>query len=350
MMEIPLDKIIQITDGEIKGDRGKKIQGAAPFDDATENDITYAGSARYLKKISRTDAGAVIVPRDFECTEKTLIRVDNPQLAFAKVLDFFYPPPPPKIGISSKAFIGKNFVCGKDVSIAPFVVIQNNVSLGDRVTIHPNVTIGDHVTFGSDVLIYPNVTILERCIIGNRVVIHAGTVIGSDGFGFASDGSTYHKIPQTGIVRIDDDVEIGANNTIDRATFGETWIRNGVKTDNLVHIGHNVTVGEHTVLVAQVGISGSVTIGEHAVLAGQVGVSGHLTIGENVTIGPQSGITKSIPKGEIVTGSPEMPHRLWLKVQRIIPRLPEIKKKISEIEKRLNRIEKTIISNEVRRT
>ena len=156
---------------------------------------------------------------------------------------------------------------------------------------------------------------------------------------FAPDGEKYYKIPQTGIVQIDDDVEIGAGNTIDRATFGKTWIRRGVKTDNLIHIAHNVTIGENSVLVAQVGISGSVTIGKHAILAGQAGVSGHLTIGDDVTIGPQAGVTASVPDGEIVSGSPEMPHRLWLRVQRIICRLPELKKKLSEIEKRLNKVE-----------
>ena len=183
--------------------------------------------------------------------------------------------------------------------------------------------------------IFPNVTILERCRIGNRVTIQSGTVIGADGFGYTPDGSRYHKIPHLGIVQIDDDVEIGACNTIDRARFGRTWICRGVKTDNLVHVAHNVTVGEDTVLVAQVGISGSVTIGRHAILAGQAGVSGHLEIGDNAIIGPQAGIAKSISKGQIVSGSPEMPHRLWLRVQRIIPQLPEMKKKIAALEARL---------------
>jgi UDP-3-O-[3-hydroxymyristoyl] glucosamine N-acyltransferase len=338
-MEISLQNIARTIDGEIKGNPAKPIQGVAPFDDATGTDITYAGNASYLKRMDETGAGAVMVPRDFDWPETTLVRVDNPQVAFAKVVALFHPPSLPEAGISPKACIGERFVCGEDAAIAPCVVIQNNVSLGDRVTLHPNVTIGDDVTIGNDVLIYPGVRIRERCTIGNRVTIHANTVIGSDGFGFAPDGGGYYKIPQIGTVRIDDDVEIGACNTIDRATFGTTWIQRGVKTDNLVQIAHNVTVGEDTVLVSQVGISGSVTIGRHAILAGQAGVSGHLTIGDNVTIGPQSGVAKSIPEGKTVSGSPELPHRLWLRVQRIMPRLPELKKKISEIEKRINRIE-----------
>jgi UDP-3-O-[3-hydroxymyristoyl] glucosamine N-acyltransferase len=171
------------------------------------------------------------------------------------------------------------------------------------------------------------------------VIIHAGTVIGGDGFGFAPDGKMYHKIPQTGIVQIDDDVEIGAGNTIDRATFGKTWIKKGVKTDNLVHIAHNVVVGEHTVIVAQTGISGSATIGRHVILAGQSAVVGHVEVGDNVIVGARGGVSKSLPAGQVVSGAPEMPHKTWLRVQRVIPRLPELKKKIDELEKRLSRLE-----------
>jgi UDP-3-O-[3-hydroxymyristoyl] glucosamine N-acyltransferase len=185
------------------------------------------------------------------------------------------------------------------------------------------------------------VTILERCVIGDRVVIHSGSVIGSDGFGYAPDGKSHHKIPHTGIVQIDNDVEIGANNTIDRATFGKTIIGRGVKTDNLVHVAHNVSVGENTILVAQVGISGSVTIGKNAILAGQAGIAGHLTIGDGAIVGPQTGVGKSVPDGQIVSsGIPEMPHRLWLRVQRFIPKLPEFSKKLRGLEKRLKSLEK----------
>jgi UDP-3-O-[3-hydroxymyristoyl] glucosamine N-acyltransferase len=341
-MEISLAKIAEQVKGDLLGDPNQCICGVAPFESATGKDITFATDTKFLKAINKTDAGAVIVPRNFQTSAKNLVQVDNPQVAFAKIVTLFHPPLRPETGISPKAFIGDHFVGGQDLAIAPFAVIQKNVHIGDRVTIHPNVVIGDNVVIGNDVEIYPNVTILERCKIGSRVKIHAGSVIGSDGFGFAPEGKSYYKIPQVGIVQIDDDVEIGAGNTIDRATFGRTWIKKGVKTDNLVHIAHNVTVGENTILVAQVGISGSVTIGEHAILAGQVGVSGHLTIGDNVMIGAQSGISKSIPSGEVMSGSPEMPHRIWLKVQRILPRLPELKKKLTEIEKQLIKIEEKL--------
>ncbi|MEA1947573.1 MAG: UDP-3-O-(3-hydroxymyristoyl)glucosamine N-acyltransferase [Thermodesulfobacteriota bacterium] len=340
-MELSLTRIAEAVNGEVKGDKNKNICGVAPFDDAAGDEITFAGNAKFLKKIDKTDAGAIIVPRDFQVSTKNILQVDNPQLAFAMVLNLFYPPLKPEPGISSYAYIGKNFLCGREASIAPFAVIGNNVTVGHGIALSPNVVIGDNVVIGNDVRIYPNVTILERCTIGNRVIIHAGTVIGSDGFGFAPDGKKYYKIPHTGIVQIDDDVEIGAGNTIDRATFGKTWIKRGVKTDNLVHIAHNVTVGENSVLVAQVGISGSVTIGKNAILAGQAGVIGHLTIGDNVTIGAQAGVAKSVSGDEIVSGSPAITHRQWLRMQRILPKLPELKKKLEDIEKRLKKIERS---------
>lgn len=339
-MEISLARIAEVIEGRVKGDLEINIRGVAPFDEATSDDITFADNAKLLKRINETRAGAVIVPSDCQSSSKNMILVDNPRLALAKVLSLFHQPRKPEAGISPTTSIGENFVCGQDVAIAPFVVVGNNVTLGERVILHPGVVIGDKVEIGDDVEIYPNVTVLEHCRIGNRVTIQAGSVIGSDGFGFASDGKKYYKIPQTGTVQIDDDVEIGAGNTIDRATFGKTRICQGVKTDNLVHIAHNVTIGENSVIVAQVGIAGSTVIGRQVLIAGQAGIADHLTIGDNVTIGPQAGISKSVSGGEVVSGSPEMPHRLWLKAQRIIPRLPEIKRKLSEMEKRLNKIER----------
>lgn len=335
-MEITLTRIAGIVRGNIQGDGTKIIRGVAPFEEATSDEITFAGTLKFLKKIDETGAGAVLVPRDFQGTEKNILQVDNPQVAFTKVIDLFHPPLKPDPGISQNSDIGKNLLSGIDISIAPHVTIGKDVTLGDRVILHPGVVIGDSVIMGNDVEIYPNVTIRERCKIGSRVIIHAGTVIGSDGFGFAPDGEKYHKIPHIGIVQIDDDVEIGAVNTIDRAKFGKTWIKEGVKTDNLIQIGHNVTIGENTVIVAQVGISGSVNIGKHVTIAGKAGVAGHLTIGDNTIIGPKASIYRSVSSNQIISGE-QMPHNLWRRVQRILHRLPELKKKISEIEKRLNR-------------
>ncbi len=343
-MNLTLENIAEYLQGEVKGDSGKVIVGAAPFEAAGPDQISFA-TGKYVKKLTDSSAGAVIVPSGTEEPSKNLVCVKNPQVAFIRILELLHPAPKASAymenpGISPDARIGRNFVYGADVIISHFAVIGSDVRIGDRVTIYPGVVIGDHVSIGHDVTIYPNVSIYDHCIIGSRVIIHAGTVIGSDGFGFAPDGEKYCKIPHRGMVQIDDDVEIGANNTIDRATFGKTWIQQGVKTDNLVHIAHNVVVGENTLLVAQVGISGSTSIGKHAILAGQAGVSGHLQIGNNVIVGPQAGIAKSISDGEIVSGSPEIPHKQWLRVQTIIPRLPEMKKQLSDLQKRIEELEK----------
>ena len=337
-MNVPLSKIAELVRGNIVGDSNIIITGAAPFELAGDHEITVAGNARYLKKIGDTQAAAIIVPRDTQSEAGSLVEVDNPMVAFAHVMQYFHPQARPTAGIHPSATIGRSFKCGQEVCIGPAVVVGANVTIGERVWLHPGVVIGDNVSIGNDCIIHPNVTILQECIIANRVIINSGTVIGCDGFGFAPDGESYHKIPHTGNVQIDDDVEIGANNTIDRATFGTTYIGRGVKTDNLVHIAHNVTVGENTVLVAQVGISGSVTIGKNAILAGQAGVAGHLTIGDGATVGPQTGVGRSVPDGQVVSaGIPEMPHRLWLRVQRIIPKLPEINKRLLALEKKIKR-------------
>ncbi len=338
-MDIKLSRIARWVEGEILGNPDRIIRGAAPFDAAGPEELTCAATPRFLKRIHETRAGAVIVPRGTSPCSKTLVCVENPQAAFAKAVSLIRPPARPAPGISPLAAVGEGFSHGFEVTLFPFVFVGDGVTLGNRVVLHSGVALGNRVVIGDDVTLYPNVTVGEGCRIGSRVIVHAGTVIGSDGFGFAPDGETYQKIPHLGIVQIDDDVEIGANNTIDRATFGKTWIQQGVKTDNLVHVAHNVTVGANTVLVAQVGISGSVTVGKHAILAGQAGIAGHLEIGDNAIIGPQAGVAKSVPEGQTVSGSPEMPHGVWLRVQRTLPSLPELKKKVSDIERRMKSIE-----------
>jgi len=342
-MKLSMAKIADLVQGQIVGDPDLTIRGIAPFELAGEHDITVAGNAKFLKKVDDCKAAALIVPKEANLSGRNLVQVDNPMVAFAKVLKRFNPPVPPPDGIHPSAVIGREFEHGQNLSIGPQVVVGNHVTVGARVWLYPGVVIGDQVAIGDDVLIHPNATILERTSIGSRVVIHSGTVIGSDGFGFAPDGSAYHKIPHTGTVQIDDDVEIGANNAIDRGTFGKTHIGRGVKTDNLVHIAHNVAVGENTVLVAQVGISGSVKIGKNAILAGQAGVAGHLTIGDHATVGPQTGVGKPVPDGQIVSaGIPEMPHRLWLRVVRTIPKLPDMSKRLLGLEKKFKEIEEKL--------
>lgn len=338
-MEKTLAELAEWVGGRISGDGRQVISDAAPFEDAGPKTITLARSAKYLRRIDHIHAGAIIVPDEFEQAGLNLLHASNPYAVFARILALFHPAEQLPKGIHPSVVVGEDAEWGAHAAIGPMTVVGNHVRIGKRATIYPGVVIGDNVTIGNDVRLYPHVAVLERCRLGHRVTIQAGSVIGSDGFGFAPDGDIYHKIPHTGIVQIDDDVEIGAANTIDRGTFGMTHIKNGVKTDNLVHIAHNVTVGENTVLVAQVGISGSTTIGRHVVLAGQVGVAGHIHIGDHVMVGGQSGISGDVPASQIISGSPTMPHKTWLRVQRIIPRLPDLRKKISALEKRLQNLE-----------
>lgn len=335
-----LSQIADIVCGRLKGDPDTEITGCAPFESAGQKEITWAGGAKFLKRIGDCRAGAVIVPQGFADPAYTgnLLEVKQPHASFARVLQQFHQPGRPSYireGVSPNAQVDETATIGKGAAVGPYTVVGKNTCIGDRTVIHPGTVIGDDVEIGNDVEIHPNVTICMGSIIGDRTVIHAGTVIGSDGFGFAPEGQRYLKIPHSGIVEIAEDVEIGAGNTIDRGTFGKTRIMRGVKTDNQVHIAHNVAVGEDTLLVAQVGIAGSTTIGNHAVLAGQVGVSGHIHIGDNAVIGPKSGVAGNVSAGNVVSGIPEMPHRIWLKVMAILPRLPEIYKKVRELEKQI---------------
>jgi len=336
-MQLTVVEIADIVGGRLEGDERVTLTGAAVIETAGATDITYIDNPRFLKKIGDTRAGALILPDDFSGEAPCpVVRTPYPKLGFARVLAVFYPDKPGRLGVDPRANIGEGAVLGQEVSVGAFVSVGNRASLGDRVCLHPGVSIGDDVVIGDDTTIYPNVTILERCSIGCRVKIHAGSVIGSDGFGFVPNGDSYFKIKHTGTVQIDDDVEIGANNAIDRGSFGRTHLCRGVKTDNLVHVAHNVIVGEDTLLVAQVGIAGSVSIGRHAILAGQAGIGQHITIGDNAIVGPQAGLSKSIGEGAVYSGTLAMPHRLWMRVQGVLRHLPALKKKIDNLEKRLH--------------
>ena len=224
---------------------------------------------------------------------------------------------------------------GKDVTVHALAYVGPGAVLGDRVVLHPGVHLGEGAAVGDDTVAHPNVCIYHGCVVGKRCIIHAGTVIGADGYGFVPEGGGYFKIPQVGIVQIDDDVELGALNTIDRAATGRTWIKRGVKTDNMVHVAHNCEVGEDTLLVAQVGISGSTSVGRHVVLGGKVGVAGHIKIGDNVQAGAKTGITNSVKDNEVVSGFPHLPHRLWLRTRGLIKRLPELFDRVKSLEDRL---------------
>ncbi|MFP3867416.1 MAG: UDP-3-O-(3-hydroxymyristoyl)glucosamine N-acyltransferase [Desulfobacteraceae bacterium] len=346
-MEKTLGELAQLVGGECQGPPDLRLRGIAPLDQAGPDEITFITQARYGRLAEQSKAAAFVVPPQWSQLKRPLIVTGDPYLAYAKIAAIFAPPRRRCPGISNRACLGQELSLGQEVSIAPQVWVGNQVCLGDRVTLMPGTVLGDRVRIGADTLIYPNVTILEGCSLGQRVIVHSGTVIGSDGFGFALDGEVFVKIPQLGTVVIEDDVEIGANCTIDRGALGETRICRGVKIDNLVQVAHNVVIGENTIVVAQVGISGSTRIGKNVQLAGQVGLVGHIEIGDQVRIGAQSGVTHSIPAGQTVTGSPARPHAEFLRIMGVMARLPQLHKTIRDLEKRIEALE-TAVTQESR--
>jgi len=322
------------------GDDRISITGINSLLEAGENEISFLVRPQLRDQVMVTRASALIVKEQTDLYDGPQVIVSDPYLAYAKVATLFEPSIPRFPGISERAVIGEGTSLGDNVSIYPLVYIGKESVLGNNVIVFPGAYLGDRVTVGDETVIYPNVTILADCVIGKHVIIHAGTVIGSDGFGFVKDGDTNVKIPQTGIVEIEDNVELGANNTIDRAALGTTLIRKGVKTDNLVQIGHNVVVDENTIIVAQVGVSGSTKIGKGVVIGGQVGLVDHIEVGDRVMIGSKSGVAQSIPAGEVVSGIPTMPHRHWLRTTGHIRRLPEYAERMKELENKVKELEK----------
>jgi len=333
-----LKELAEMLGAELTGPAEVDIRGAAGIHEAREGQITFIAGKKELKDLEHSRASAAIVPLDTPALPLPLLRLKNPRLAFARTLELFYVKPYQASGISEKAAIGANVVIGADPSIHPFAVLADEVKVGDRVTVHPGASIGRGSVVDDDVVIHANVSIGEDVRIGKRVIIYPGAVVGRDGFGFVTDGGRHHKIPQVGGVIIEDDVEIGANSTIDRATLGNTVVKQGTKIDNLVQIAHNVTVGEHCLFIAQVGIAGSCTIGNWVVLGGQVGVADHVTIGDRVMASSQSGIIKDIEPAQVVGGTYAMPQREWLKVQAVLPKLPELKKLVAELEKQIHEL------------
>lgn len=341
-MILSLEEIAAMVKGELTNGRDAAVRGVSSLDQASEQDISFYADPRFEGALKDSRAGALLTRHKQEAFAGPQILVPNPLLAFARVAACFAPRPSYRgPGIAEGAFIHETSRIGTDVSIHPHAYVGEGAVIGNGVTLFPGVYIGDRVRVGDGTLVYPNVTILRDCRIGKEVILHAGSVIGSDGYGYTPHGEGRVKVPQLGIVQIDDGAEIGANNTIDRATLGKTWIQRGVKTDNLVHIAHNVLIGENALVLAQAAIAGSTRIGRQVIIAGQVGVGDHLEIGDGAIVGPQSGVAKSIPPGEIVSGTTAMSHKLWLRTRGLIPRLPELVKKVRELEKRLKRIEKT---------
>lgn len=331
-----LKEIAALVKGELIGDGNTVIKGVAGIEDAGEGEITFLANPRYAAFLDRTAASAVITGRDARPGAKAIIRTDNPSLAFTQVVSFVVPRQEKSLsGIHPAAVVGKGAKLGRDVALGPCAVIDDGAVIGDRTVIHAGCYIGAGTVIGADGLVYPGVSIRERIEIGDRVIIHSGTVIGSDGFGFVTVGGVHHKIPQTGTVVIGDDVEIGANVTIDRARFDHTSIGSGTKIDNLVHIAHNVEIGKNCLIVAQVGISGSTAIGDNVILAGQVGIVGHVKIGDNSIVMAKSGVSKSLPAGSVVWGSPCQPAQEQKKMIVLMRNLPELFDRVKELEKNL---------------
>jgi UDP-3-O-[3-hydroxymyristoyl] glucosamine N-acyltransferase len=338
LKSLTLQEIADASKGELRGDPQRQIEGAAPLGEATENEISFFGNPRYAAQLRTTRASAVFVPEDFsDSIALDQIRVKNPAKAFEQMVRHFAPPPIRyEPGIHPAAVIDKSTKLGANVSIQPCAVIEPGVEIGDNVVVGAGSYIGHECMIGPDSFIYPNVTIRERTKIGARVIIHAGAVIGADGFGFETDKGRYEKVPQIGIVQIDDDVEIGANATIDRARFGRTWIQRGVKIDNLVHLAHNVVVGEDTVMAAGVGIAGSTRVGKQVLIGGQAGIVGHIEIGDNTILGARTGVSKSISGGAwwgrvAVPMSQEKQQIVWVRnLGKLFARVRALEKKLGE--------------------
>ncbi len=338
-----LAELAALVGGELAGPPELVISGLNDLATAGDGEITFVTDGRRLEALAACRAAAVILPQAVAAADRPAIRVRDPYLAAALIHQHFLARPFLAGGVHPTAVIGSACHIPAAVTIGPHAVLGNGVRLGERVTIGPGVVIGDEVVIGDDVLLHPNVTIAARCVLGNRVIIHAGTVIGSDGFGYATDGAGRHvKRPHVGIVQIDDDVEIGANTAIDRGTFGKTWIKAGAKIDNLVQLGHNVVIGEHSFLVAQVGISGSTTTGHHVVMGGQVGLAGHLTLGNGVMIAAKSGVHDDQPDGAVIAGIPAIPHKRWLRASAAMAKLPELLKELREMKRQVAELLKTL--------
>jgi len=347
-----VNDIAEKIQAEVIGDGGIVIQGVAKIEEAGEGHIAFISNPKYLKYLAVTNASAVIVSRSIakeKLPERTtlpvLLKVEDAYTSFLRVLHMFYPPPdilPP--GIHHTAMIADTAQLGDEVRIGAHVVIGENCKLGDRTVVAHGTVLGDNVQIGDETLLYPNISIREGCIIGSRVIIHSGTVVGSDGFGFVpQDDGSYSKIPQTGIVVIEDDVEIGSNCSIDRATMGETKICKGVKLDNLIQVAHNVVIGKNTVIAAQTGISGSTKIGKQCILAGQVGIVGHIEITDNVIIAAQSGVPKSLKKPGTYFGYPAKEHGRALRIEAVIRQLPELVKDIENLKKEIAQLKNSAV-------
>ncbi len=344
-MEFTAKQIAQVVNGEIIGDENATVSTFAKIEEGKPGSISFLSNPKYTNYVYNTEASIVLIDKTTELEQPvktTLIRVDNAYECVAKLLQIYEASKPKKTGIDPLAFVSPDAKIGKDCYIGAFSYIGNNVEIGDGTQVNPHVTVCDNVKIGNNNILYPNVTIYHGCVIGNHVIIHSGSVIGADGFGFAPSSDGYDKIPQIGIVTIEDNVEIGANTCVDRSTMGSTYIRKGVKLDNLVQIAHNTDIGENTVMSAQVGVAGSTKIGQWCMFGGQVGIAGHITIGNKVFLGAQSGVPGSIKDNQQLIGTPPMEQVPYFKSQAIFRKLPELYKQINALQKQVEELQKQL--------
>ena len=340
-MEFTAKKIAEFVQGRVVGDENATVNSFAKIEEGKPGAISFLSNDKYTQYIYTTDASVVLVDEGLKLDNEvkcTLIRVKNAYEAVAKLLQLYESIKPKKKGVSSLAFIDPTAEIGKDCYIGPFVAIAQNAKIGDGAILHPHVTIGEGAIIGNNTEIYSNDVVYHNCKVGNNCILHAGCVIGADGFGFAPTADGYDKIPQIGIVTIEDNVEIGANTCIDRSTMGSTYIRQGVKLDNLVQIAHNTDIGANTVMSSQVGIAGSTKVGEWCMFGGQVGIAGHIKIGNKVMLGAQSGVPSSLKDNQELIGTPPMEMKPYFRSQAIFRRLPEMYKELNELRKELDEI------------
>ena len=333
------NQIAGILDGEVEGNPEITVHKVAKIEEGQKGSLTFLANPKYTPYIYTTKASVTLVNKDFIPDHKldtTLIKVDDAYESFSKLLEYYDEVKNAKTGIEEPNYIGQNVTYGKDFYLAPFAYVGNKVIMGDGVKIHPNVYVGDNVQMGNNVVLLAGAIVNSESVIGNNCVVHSGAVVGSDGFGFAPNKKgTYSKIPQTGNVILEDDVDVGAGTTIDRATMGSTILRKGVKLDNQIQIAHGVEIGEHTVIAAQTGVAGSTKIGKRCMIGGQVGIVGHITIGDDVKIQAQSGITRSLKNGETVQGTPALAYNDFNKSYVHFKNLPKIANQINELDKKL---------------
>lgn len=341
-MEFTAKQIAEFIQGKVEGDENAAIHTFAKIEEGKPGAISFLSNPKYTHYIYDTESSIVLIDENVELekpTKATLIRVKNAYECVARLLQLYDSMKPKKTGVNSMAFISPSAKVGKNCYIGAFAYIGDNVEIGDNCQIYPNTTIYDGAKLGNNCLIYPNVSIYHDCRLGNNVTIHSGAVIGADGFGFAPGADGYDKIPQIGIVTIEDNVEIGANTCIDRSTMGSTYIRKGVKLDNLIQIAHNVEVDENTVMAAQGGVAGSTKIGKWCMFGGQVGMAGHISIADHTNVGAQAGITNTVKKADApIIGSPAIDAKTYMKAYAVYRRLPELYQQINTLKREIEEL------------